>query len=87
MLTPDGAIAGLSYRNQPRDWQAAAADTTANSDNSQTQNLLTATPDWLLRDIITLRQRHGQPILLLDGDKVRGVVGEREIYQGLMREG
>ena len=39
-----------------------------------------------MKTVIELRHRTGHPVVLLDGDALLGVVGDDEIYRGMLRQ-
>ncbi len=51
------------------------------------QSYLLAPPDMLLEKIIQLRHASGRPVLLCEGERFVGVVGDDEIYAGMLRIG
>ena len=44
-------------------------------------------PTMLLEQIIRVRQATGRPVLLCDGSRFVGVVGDDDIYRGMLRQG
>lgn len=47
---------------------------------------ITAPPKTLLRDLIRIRHATGRPAIILQDDRVVGVVGGNEIYEGMLRQ-
>jgi glycine betaine/proline transport system ATP-binding protein len=47
----------------------------------------TASPQSPLRELLAGRRRTGHPVLVVDDGQVVGIIGEAEIYDGLLREG
>ncbi len=46
-----------------------------------------AAPDLRMRTAIELRHCTGRPVLMMDGGRMVGVIGDDEIYRGLMSQG
>ena len=46
-----------------------------------------ATPDLRMREAIELRHRTGRPVLMVEDGRLVGVIGDDEIYRGLMSQG
>ena len=40
--------------------------------------------EWSMRDIIEARRKSGLPVLLTEDGRVAGVVGDRELYSGIL---
>ncbi len=51
------------------------------------ETICTATPDLRIRAAIELRHCTGRPILLMEDGRMVGVIGDNEIYRGLMSQG
>ncbi len=49
-------------------------------------NIVTASPEITMKRAIELRQSTGNPVLLSEGGVLVGVVGDEEIYQGILRQ-
>lgn len=47
--------------------------------------MVVAQPQLLMENIIAIRQATGRPVILCDGDRFVGVVGDDEIYRGMLR--
>lgn len=47
--------------------------------------MVVAQPQLLMEHIIAIRQATGRPVILCDGDRFVGVVGDDEIYRGMLR--
>lgn len=47
---------------------------------------ITASPKTLLKDLIRIRHATGRPAILMTDDKVIGIVGGDEIYEGMLRQ-
>ncbi len=48
--------------------------------------MVTASPDIRMRTAIEIRHQTGTPVVFLDDGRVVGVIGDDEIYQGLLRQ-
>ena len=48
--------------------------------------LVTASPDVKLRTIIEIRHETGAPVVFVEDGKVIGVIGDDEIYRGILRQ-
>ena len=48
--------------------------------------IVTAGPDIKLRTVIEIRHDTGAPVVFVDDGKVIGVIGDDEIYQGILRQ-
>ncbi len=48
--------------------------------------MVTAQPDLLMEKIIAIRHATGRPVLLCEGERFVGVVGDDEIYRGMLRQ-
>jgi len=48
--------------------------------------MVTASPEIRMRTAIEIRHQTGTPVVFLDDGKVVGVIGDDEIYQGLLRQ-
>ena len=48
--------------------------------------ICTAPPDIRMRTAIEIRHRTGRPVLFLEQGKLVGVIGDDEIYEGLLRQ-
>ncbi len=49
--------------------------------------ICTASPDLPMRTAIEIRHRTGRPVLLVEDGRLVGVIGDDEIYRGLLRRG
>ena len=49
--------------------------------------ICTATPELRMRAAIELRHRTGRPVLMVEHGRLVGVIGDDEIYRGLMSQG
>ncbi len=48
--------------------------------------VVTASPDIKLRAALEIRHKTGNPVALVDGGKLIGVIGDDEIYRGILRQ-
>jgi glycine betaine/proline transport system ATP-binding protein len=79
-----GALAGVTLAGTPANLVAYsdALDLARIAPNT----LLTASPDISMRQALEIRQATGNPVLMLHDGKLVGVVGDDEIYAGLLRQ-
>ena len=70
------APAAIRHHAPEMDLAALAADT-----------ICAATPDLRMRVAIELRHRTGRPVLMVEDGRLVGVIGDDEIYRGLMGPG
>lgn len=61
-------------------------DETAGDENYQDGMVVIAPPSLSMRRAIELRKATGCPVVLSEAGKVLGVVGDEEIYQGILRQ-
>ena len=61
-------------------------DETAAQDAYQDGMLVSAPPSLSMRRAIEIRKATGCPVVLSDNGRVVGVVGDEEIYQGILRQ-
>jgi glycine betaine/proline transport system ATP-binding protein len=50
------------------------------------EDIVTATPEIIMRRAIEIRKQTGTPIVFLEDGKMIGVIGDEEIYQGILRQ-
>lgn len=48
--------------------------------------MVMVTPDILLKTLVKIRQATGRPVLLVDGERFVGVVGDDEIFKGMLHQ-
>lgn len=48
--------------------------------------VITATPALLMKTALEIRHATGRPVPLLEGERLLGVVGDEEIYRGILRQ-
>ena len=70
------APATIRHYTPEMDTSALAGDT-----------ICAATPDLRMRVAIELRHCTGRPVLMMENGKLTGVIGDDEIYRGLMSQG
>ena len=51
-----------------------------------TDTIVTASPDIKMREVIEIRHQTCSPVALCQDGKMVGVVGDDEIYRGLLRQ-
>ncbi len=62
-----------------------AADLNAENP-AEASNIVIASTDTGMREIIEFRHATGQPVLLADDGKIIGIIGDNEIYRGILRK-
>lgn len=86
-LNDAGHIAGLSADGQPVQWfEYHAEGVTVDIPPVSSGRFVGVAPDTLMRTVIELRHSSGLPVLLMEDGRLLGVVGDNEIYQGLLRK-
>lgn len=50
------------------------------------EDIVTATSEIIMRSAIEIRQQTGTPIVFLEDGKMIGVIGDEEIYRGILRQ-
>ena len=50
-------------------------------------DICAAPPELRMRTAIEIRHRTGRPVLMVEGDRLVGVIGDDEIYRGLLSQG
>ena len=80
-LTQDGTAGKVTINGQ--DAEIIAAETA--SENTAALNICTAPSQVCFRDVIACRQKTGNPIILIEEDKVVGYIGDDEILNALVR--
>ncbi len=50
------------------------------------EDIVTASPEIIMRSAIEIRQQTGTPIVFLEDGKMIGVIGDDEIYKGILRQ-
>jgi len=48
-------------------------------------NFAIASPDIMLREVIEVRHKTGSPVLFVENDKLVGMIGDDEIFEGFLR--
>lgn len=82
-----GQIETLSVHGQSATWIDGADNTAIDrslTDSSET--FVCVTPGTLMRAVIELRHSSGLPVLLVEDGRLLGVVGDNEIYRGLLQK-
>jgi len=83
-LSPDGGPAGAWVEGKQVPLTAFRTGEDATSLPCDT--MVTASPEIRMRTAIEIRHQTGTPVVFLDDGKVVGVIGDDEIYQGLLRQ-
>ena len=83
----------LDAENRPRTvtiggkpGRLVAYDPEAELESLGADAVVTASPDIMMRLALEIRHHTGQPVALLDDGKLIGVVGDDEIYRGILRQ-
>lgn len=73
--------------NQTTTYEMKSAESMLSSDMGSESNILAvANVDQRMKDIIKLRHSTGLPVLMIEDGKFVGVIGDSEIYQGILRQ-
>jgi len=83
-LKPDGSPGQATVENQPAPIAPFADE--SDLDDLSFGTICTAPPDIRMRTAIEIRHRTGRPVLFLEQGKLVGVIGDDEIYEGLLRQ-
>ena len=83
----------LDAENRPRTvtiggkpGRLVAYDPEAELESLGADAVVTASPDIMMRLALEIRHHTGQPVALVDDGKLIGVVGDDEIYRGILRQ-
>jgi len=80
-----GQIETLSAHGQSATWVDGADNTAIDrSLTESSETFVCVRPDTLMRAVIELRHSSGLPVLLVEDGRLLGVVGDNEIYRGLL---
>ena len=52
----------------------------------EANHIVIASTETGMREIIDFRHTTGQPVLLADNGKIIGIIGDKEIYRGILRK-
>lgn len=63
-----------------------SADLDLNAMTEDCDILFTASPDILMKTAIEIRHATGYPVALIEDDKIVGVIGDDEIYRGMLQQ-
>lgn len=88
VLDTTGQIEALSVNGQAAKWVEYSPENTDTSDIElpDAASFICAPPETLMRTAIELRHASGLPVLLVDNNRFLGIVGDNEIYRGLLRK-
>ena len=81
-----GRPAGVTFEGQPGELREFAPELDLNALGEDGDVLVTASADILMKTVIEIRHRTGRPIALLDDGRLIGVIGDDEIYRGMLRQ-
>jgi glycine betaine/proline transport system ATP-binding protein len=81
----DGSKLTKVQRNGKTLTLVSADDITAQSPVTK-GHMVSAPTTATMREIIEYRHASGNPVLLVEGDKIVGIIGDEEIYSGILRE-
>jgi len=69
-----------------RDGRLVAWSDDLDLDQLRKEDVVTAAPEILMRQAIEIRQRTGTPVVFLEDERLIGVIGDDEIYRGILRQ-
>ncbi len=81
-----GTLTGVEVEGQSGAIMPYVEDLDLGPAGESCQGMVTIAPDTLLKTAIRLRHDSGRPLLLLKDGRLVGVVGDDEIYQGMLRQ-
>ncbi|MDF1737094.1 MAG: hypothetical protein P1U37_17525, partial [Minwuia sp.] len=79
-LDPSGTPVEASCNGET--WPIIAADPATAPETGQ---MLTAAPDAVMQQVIDWRERSGGPVLITEGGRMLGAIGDDQIFRGLLR--
>jgi len=83
-IRPDGTPAGASVEG--KEVPLTAFRTGEDATSLPCDTMVTASPEIRMRTAVEIRHQTGTPVVFLEDGKVVGVIGDDEIYQGLLRQ-
>jgi glycine betaine/proline transport system ATP-binding protein len=88
ILQVDGAnqITGALVDGRPVRIAHYGIDTDLNTVSETDDLMLTASPDILMKTAIEIRHATGYPVALIEDDRLVGVIGDDEIYRGMLQQ-
>lgn len=84
-LDPQGRPQQARIENTPAELVAYAPDLDIVRVGQAGRAMVMVQPDLLMERIIAIRHATGRPVILCDGERFAGVVGDDEIYRGMLR--
>jgi glycine betaine/proline transport system ATP-binding protein len=85
VLDPQGRPQQARIENTPAELVAYAADLDIVQVGKAGRAMVMVQPDLLMERIIAIRHATGRPVILCNGEHFVGVVGDDEIYKGMLR--
>ena len=79
-------ITGALVDGRPVKIDHYGADTNLKTISQSSDVMLTASPDILMKTAIEIRHATGCPVALIEDNKFAGVIGDDEIYQGMLQQ-
>ena len=79
-------ITGALVDGRPAKIDHYGADTNLKTISESSDVMLTASPDILMKTAIEIRHATGCPVVLIEDSKIAGVIGDDEIYQGMLQQ-
>jgi glycine betaine/proline transport system ATP-binding protein len=86
LLGLDGEGAPRSVTIGGRPGELRSFDALAEASVEMAGQVVLAPPDIKMRDAVEIRQRTGAPVVLVEDGRLIGVVGDDEIYRGILRQ-
>lgn len=84
-LREDGRPARALIENRDAELVSLVPDLDIVKIGQEGRAMVMAQPDLLMEKIIAIRHATGRPVLLCEGERFVGVVGDDEIYRGMLR--
>ncbi|HPE61376.1 MAG TPA: choline ABC transporter ATP-binding protein [Thiolinea sp.] len=84
-LDQDGGILSVVVNGIPVDSLQPAGSSVTDESLSRSRILHYARPDTLMKALMELNYQTGLPVPVIEGGRLLGVVGNREIYRGVLR--
>jgi glycine betaine/proline transport system ATP-binding protein len=85
-LDASGRPTGVTLEGRPGQLQNFTSNADLDSLAENCDVLFTASADILMKTVIEIRHRTGHPVALLEDGKFIGVIGDDEIYRGMLRQ-
>ncbi len=85
-LDPVGAPAGVTIEGKPGRLAAFRPDLDLMAIGADGEVIVTASANIMMKTAIEIRHATGRPVALLEDDRLIGVVGDEEIYKGMLRQ-